>query len=345
MRGVCFPCRIYSPNSDSSFVRTGFNDWKHPGTEKAPEDPKPKDKDNSKLKGFLRHAVSTRHQTSMKLWEEQKKRSSSSSLSINTMVLTRIPERRRWVEAVFKAVKYLTVNGLPFRGHDGNTDFGSESFGGGDLLFKLDENLKEIAEKLPANAKYTSPYIQKEVISLLQSMLKTKITDKVNKAETFTVMMDGSSDKCWWEIEGVVVRFIDEDGKIEEHAIDVVEAHDRSAQGLLELLTTCLASLSIPLDGIVLLCYDGASVMSGHRGGLQALLSIKCGRVVLYIHCFCHKLHLVITDIITDIPAIGDHYSLVKCLYDCLKLADVKQRCTGVQSVKAPVGYKMVWSS
>ena len=144
---LCFPCRIYSPNSDSSFVRTGFNDWKHPGTEKAPEDPKPKDKDNSKLKGFLRHAVSTRHQTSMKLWEEQKKTSSSSSLSINTMVLTRIPEHRRWVEAVFNVVKYLTVYGLPFRGHDENTDFGSESFGGvvylntfGDFLFKLDEN-------------------------------------------------------------------------------------------------------------------------------------------------------------------------------------------------------------
>ena len=103
------------------------------------------------------------------------------------MVLTRIPEHRRWVEAVFNIVKYLTVYGLPFRGHDENTDFGSESFGGGvylntfgDLLFKLDENLKEI---------------QNEVISLLQSMLKTKITDKVNKAETFTVMMDGSSDK------------------------------------------------------------------------------------------------------------------------------------------------------
>ena len=184
---VCFPCRIYSPNSDSSFVRTGFNDWKHPGTEKAPEDPKPKDKDNSKVKGFLGHAVCTRHQTSMKLWEEQKERSSSGSLSINTMVLTRIPEHRRWVEAVFNVVKYLPVNGLSFRGHDENTDFGSESFDGGvylntfgDLLFKLDENLKEIAEKLPANAKYTSPYIQNEVISSLQSMLKTKITDKVN---------------------------------------------------------------------------------------------------------------------------------------------------------------------
>ena len=85
------------------------------------------------------------------------------------------------------------------------------------------------------------------------------------------------------------------------------------------------------MEGIVLQCYDSASVMSGHRGGLQALLSVKCGRVVLYIHCFSHKLHLVITDIITDIPEIDDHYSLVKCLYDYLKLADAKQRYTGVQ--------------
>ena len=161
------------------------------------------------------------------------------------------------MEAVFNVVKYLTVNGLPFRGHDENMDFGSESFGGGvdlntfgDLLLKLDENLKEIAKKILANAKYTSPYIQNEVISLLQSMLKTKITDKVNNAETFIVMMDGSSDKCWREIQGVVVRFINEDGKIEEHAIDVVEAHDRSTQGLLELLTTCLASLGIPFTVI-----------------------------------------------------------------------------------------------
>ena len=87
--------------------------------------------------------------------------------------------------------------------------------------------------------------------------------------------------------EGVVVRFINEDGKFEEHAIDVVEAHDRNAQGLLQLLTTCLASLGIPLDGIVLQYYDGASVMSGHRGGLQTLLSVKCGR-----SCFVRSLFL-----------------------------------------------------
>ena len=44
-------------------------------------------------------------------------------------------------------------------------------------------------------------------------------------------MMDGSSDKNWNEIDGIVVRFRNADGKIEEHAIDMVEGQDRTAQG------------------------------------------------------------------------------------------------------------------
>ena len=120
-----------------------------------------------------------------------------------------------------------------------------------------------------------------------------------------------------------MVRFINDDVKIEEHAIDVKEAQDRSAAGLMDILTECLKDLGISLDGIVSQCYDGASVMSGHRGGLQKLLSVKCERGILFIHCFCHRLHLVVTDIIENIDIICEHYSFVKSLYDCLKLGDV----------------------
>ena len=80
----------------------------------------------------------------------------------------------------------------------------------------------------------------------------------------------------------VVVRFINEDGKIEEHAVDVVEAHDRSAQGLLELLTTCLASLGIPLDGIVSQCYN--------EGAQRWTPDIVISQV--WTNCFVHSLFL-----------------------------------------------------
>ena len=111
------------------------------------------------------------------------------------------------------------------------------------------------------------------------------------------------------EIEGIVVRFINDDGNIEEHAIDVVEAHNRTAQGLMDLLTSSLAGLGIPLDGVVSQCYDGASVMSGQRGGLQKLLSVKCEQP--FIHCFCH---LVVMEIINIIPIVSEHYALVNSL-------------------------------
>ena len=113
------------------------------------------------------------------------------------------------METVFTVKKYLAVNGLPFRGDNENRDISSENFGGGlylntfsDLLFKLDPNLRRIAERLPANAKYTSSDM---IIMEQQSILQTKFADKVKRTETFTIMMDGSSDK--WEIEGIVVRF------------------------------------------------------------------------------------------------------------------------------------------
>ena len=71
--------------------------------------------------------------------------------------------------------------------------------------------------------------------------------------------------------------------------------------------------------------------MSGHRGGLQQLLSVTCERSIMYIHCFCHKFHPVVMDIIAKIPPIVDHYSMIKSLYGCLKLEDVKERYEGLQ--------------
>ena len=84
-----------------------------------------------------------------------------------------------------KLLKYLTMNGLPFRGDKENTDFTSDDFGGGLYLNTLAQlsntnpDLKKIAEKLPANAKYCSPDIQNEVIQVLQGILKNKISTEL----------------------------------------------------------------------------------------------------------------------------------------------------------------------
>ena len=83
---------------------------------------------------------------------------------------------------------------------------------------------------------------------------------------------------------------------------------DRSAKGLVKLVTNSLEDVNISLDGLVSQCYDGASVMSGECGGFQALLNIHCDRFIVYIHCFCHRLHLAIECIFETIEEVLKYF-------------------------------------
>ena len=69
-------------------------------------------------------------------------------------------EHRIWIEVVFNVVRFLVVNGLPFRGHTENTDFQSNAVEGGvyinTLTFQGKPTFQEIVKRLPANAYYMS---------------------------------------------------------------------------------------------------------------------------------------------------------------------------------------------
>ena len=45
-------------------------------------------------------------------------------------------------------------------------------------------------------------------------------------------------------------------------------------------------------ERVVAQCYDGATSMSGSKGGVQRLQN-ELGRVIPYVHCFNHRYHLV----------------------------------------------------
>ena len=72
----------------------------------------------------------------MKSWKEHKMRDSTSQ-TVETMVVKRIPEHQRRVEAVYLVIRYLSMNGLPLRGDVENTELSSEEFGGGLYLNTL----------------------------------------------------------------------------------------------------------------------------------------------------------------------------------------------------------------
>ena len=144
-------------------------------------------------------------------------------------------------------------------------------------------------------------------------------------------MADGSTDKNQREIFGIVVCYVTPQGDVKEHALDLKYAENRSAEGLLEILLQSLKKEEVNVGGIAAQCYDGANVMSGAHGGMQKLLSDHCKRVIIYIHWFCHRLNLVVKDIISAVPFVADHFSITSEMYDFFKLAEVRALYNGSQ--------------
>lgn len=334
---LCYPCRVYESNQkEKTFTVTGFRNWKNALTSN---------------KGFKRHDISEIHVKARQQWMERTRRDQSDT-AICSLLTKPDPEHRTWLFTVFSVIKYLVMNGLPLRGDVESTDFEDLSGGLflstiGDLLFKMDPGLQEIAKRLPENAKYTSPDIQNDVIEVLADMVKRQISESCIKSGVYTVMMDGTEDGNGTEMEAVVLRYWDVDA-VAEHVIAMEPAQDRTAEGLMKILTNVFEDYDISFDGLASDCFDGASVNSGWKGGIQAILTKKCGRFILYIHCINHRLHLVVkkilvkkvdkdgNDVETDDVRIEvqDFFELVGGLYTFFQLNAVKELYSGRYTLK-----------
>lgn len=58
-----------------------------------------------------------------------------------------------------------------------------------------------------------------------------------------------------------------------------------------------------------------AAVMSGKNGGVQALLRQQYIPHAIYVHCYAHKLNLVICDVTKDVPYLPEFYSIISKIY------------------------------
>ena len=78
--------------------------------------------------------------------------------------------------------------------------------------------------------------------------------------------------------------------------------------------------------------YDGASVVSGHLNGVQKKLPQKTGaEMAYYVQCFCHRLNLVIVDVVNSVKCVANIISLFKQLHSSLSSSTVYIRWEKIQ--------------
>ena len=110
------------------------------------------------------------------------------------------------------------------------------------------------------------------------------------------------------------MRYFDGEN-IRERTIGTFHMKTLTAQALSEFIYEEVSKMGIDWSCCVGQCYDGASVLSGWASGVQARLNEKV-KGAPYVHCYAHRLNLVIVDTLKSVPVVVEALSIVQALYN-----------------------------
>ncbi|XP_025192182.1 uncharacterized protein LOC112592372 [Melanaphis sacchari] len=127
-----------------------------------------------------------------------------------------------------------------------------------------------------------------------QKMNKQIITNEIRRCGKYSLICDEARSFKEEQLS-LCVRYCN-GFEVCERFIKFIDcSQSRDAESLKNIIINELKQLEIADIPIVAQTYDGASVMSGAVGGLQAKIREKYPTAV-YFHCAAHKLALVVTD-------------------------------------------------
>ncbi|XP_073470787.1 zinc finger MYM-type protein 1-like isoform X2 [Aquarana catesbeiana] len=130
----------------------------------------------------------------------------------------------------------------------------------------------------------------------------------------YAIMADEARDKRKEQL-AICVRFVEPDtSAVKEHFLGFCELKDLSANSITESLEDCLTVNGLANVLCVAQMYDGAAVMSGVIGGVQAKFQKKHPEAI-YVHCYAHELNLVLCYTCKAIPEASDFFQTLENLY------------------------------
>ena len=93
---------------------------------------------------------------------------------------------------------------------------------------------------------------------------------------------------------------------------------DLSATGLATVIIKTLNECGLILSCRIAQCYDGTSVMPGMYNGVQAQVCKLTGSTCVYVHCYAHRVNLVLVNICAKITEVSDFFGLLEAVYSFL---------------------------
>jgi len=318
----CFCCRWFRPSASSTgggsetFVTLGFKNWQkaiQPG------------------RGLEGHNQSAQHKMSLQSWEMWKHGQHSSTSIAHQLSQSQLGQNRKYLAHIANLIRFLATNEKPLRGtvEEPGSDTGGFFLAMLDRDLANDKELKAAAESVPKNCRYTSPEAQNDIIDLWFELLQEQIIARVS-GSMFCVMADETRNKNNVEDLCVCIRHLDANFAAHEYILDISALKSLNADEISNEMLKVLEN-TVGTDDLVAQSYDGASVMSGSKGGVQKVLSDLIGRKLVYIHCFAHRLHLVVLQVIQVSKHVQWVFEVCQGLYNFFRRYTVSEKFRELQ--------------
>nr|XP_027089635.1 zinc finger MYM-type protein 1-like [Coffea arabica]XP_027127529.1 zinc finger MYM-type protein 1-like [Coffea arabica] len=170
---------------------------------------------------------------------------------------------RTRLTAALDVTRFLLKQGLAFRGNDESTS--SSNRGNFLELFEWysqrnTEIFEVVNQNAPANNQLTSPMIQKDLAHACASEITSVIINDIGD-NYFSLIVDESRDSSVKEQMGVVLRYVNKEGRVIERFLAIVHVSDTTSLCLKDAIDSLFAQHGLSLSKLRGQGYDGASNM------------------------------------------------------------------------------------
>ena len=227
----------------------------------------------------------------------------------------RVKQNKKYLTYLLHATLYLGKQTMSFRGHDEST--GSNNRGNYRELLEVFSNFDYAfdqqlhgTDNSRSSFKGTSKTVQNDLIDVVDSVLVDQIISEVSKAKYLSIQADETSDISTCEQFSIIIRFVNQVGDVQERFLGFYDVSEkRNAEGLKNAIIEVLKPFGDLTDKIVSQTYDGAAVMSGKFHSVQSLIRSEAFPHAKFVHCYAHKLNLVIRNCSSKIRDVRIYFA------------------------------------
>lgn len=203
-----------------------------------------------------------------------------------------VTKNRHVLNRVIESLKFCATHELALRRHP-ETQEPANRGNFSDLLFLLGNVDTVLDDHLNSTSlfKYTSHIIQNELLDCMYLVYIEEVINDINDANYVSLQVDEITDLTCQNQYAIILRYI-KGFKPVERFISFEAVHDRTVNGLSEVLKKCLEPFNVETK-LIAQAYDGAAVWSDDQGGVQTLMQNSFPNAK-YMHCYAHQLNSVI---------------------------------------------------